>query len=224
MAGAGASGGGAGGDRPRLHSVTNAERAGLPGDAPSNPHAGAKAGETVRVAITWLEMTARPEGPYPPLPLTAPVSLIRAEAPPPAYFRYLYDLVGEEWEWTDRHADAPEDQAAWLADPAVSLISMLHRGWPAGFFVLDGRAEAHGEGVVDLAYFGISSRALGQGLGRWLLGEAIRAGWARPGCAKMTVNTCSLDHPRALPMYQRFGFRPVRRTEVERVMTRDRPA
>lgn len=219
MAGKGGTGGSGPEGGPRLHAVTGAD-APAPGDAGSIPHAGAKAGETVKVAITWLEMPARPEGPFPPLPLTAPVSLIRAEAPPAAYFRYLYDLVGADWEWTDRHADAPETQAAWLADPAVSLVSMLHRGWPAGFFVLDGRED----GVVDLAYLGISARALGRGLGRWLLGEAIRAAWARPGCARMTVNTCSLDHPRALPMYQRVGFRAVRRTEVERVMTRDRPA
>lgn len=224
MAGAGGQGG-AGGDRPKLRAVTDADAAaGGPGDAPSNPHAGAKAGDRVTVAITYLEMPARPEGPFPPLPLTAPVSLIRAEDPPAAYFRYLYDLVGADWEWTDRHADDPDQQAAWLADPAVSLTSMLVRGWPAGFFVLDGRAAAQGPGGVDLAYFGLSSRALGQGLGRWLLGEAIRAGWAREGCARLTVNTCSLDHPRALPMYQRAGFRPVRREEVQRVLTRDRPA
>jgi hypothetical protein len=32
----------------------------------------------------------------------------------------------------------------------------------------------------------------------------------------MTVNTCTLDHPRALPAYQSWGFHPVRREERRR--------
>ena len=35
--------------------------------------------------------------------------------------------------------------------------------------------------------------------------------WDRPGTARVTVNTNSLDHPRALPLYQKAGFVPVRR-------------
>jgi hypothetical protein len=29
------------------------------------------------------------------------------------------------------------------------------------------------------------------------------------GAPKVTVNTCTLDHPAALPLYQRIGFEPV---------------
>jgi hypothetical protein len=38
----------------------------------------------------------------------------------------------------------------------------------------------------------------------------------------MTVNTNSLDHPRALPLYQKAGFVPVRRETRMQVLTRDR--
>jgi hypothetical protein len=41
-------------------------------------------------------------------------------------------------------------------------------------------------------------------------------------CAKMTVNTCTLDHPRALDIYQKLGFRPVRTEARTRVLNRDR--
>lgn len=179
----------------------------------------AKAGERVTVAITWLEMPHRPAGPFPPQPAGPLTSLIRAEHPPVDYFRYLYDHVGRDFEWTDRHHDDPGELRAFLHDRDVALFSMLYEGWPAGFFLLDWREE----GVCDLAYFGISSEVLGRGYGKWLLGEAVRIGWDREGVEKMTVNTCSLDHPRALPLYQRMGFEPVSRTEVERVLTRDRP-
>lgn len=178
-----------------------------------------KAGEQVAVAVTWLEMTARPEGPPPPLPMNAPVSLMRADKPPAAYFRYLYDLVGEEYEWTDRHADSPDELTAMLHHDDVALYSLIFDGWPAGLFLLDWRETA----ACDLAYFGLSGEVLGRGLGKWLLSEAVRTGWDRDGVERMTVNTCSLDHPRALPMYQRAGFSPVRRTEVQRVLTRDLP-
>ncbi|MGR3781281.1 MAG: GNAT family N-acetyltransferase [Albimonas sp.] len=176
-----------------------------------------RAGDRVAVAITWLEMTRRPEGAHPPLPMNAPVALVRAKAPPAAYFLYLYRLVGEAWEWTDRLDDDPATLGAELAREDMGLHTLMWEGWPAGFFLLDWRQA----GVCDLAYFGLAEATRGRGLARWLLAEAIHAGWSRPGVEKLTVNTCALDHPSALPLYQRAGFSPVRRTEVERVLTRD---
>lgn len=169
----------------------------------------------IPVTVTYLEMTRRPESPHAPLPMNAPVSLIRAVRPPVRYFLYLYDLVGERYDWTDRHRDDPEELRAFVQHDDVSLFSMLWDGWPAGIAMLDWREP----GVCDLAYFGIADRLHGQGLGRWLLGEAVRMGWARERVEKLTVNTCTLDHPRALPMYQRAGFSPVRRVEIARTVT-----
>jgi GNAT superfamily N-acetyltransferase len=70
----------------------------------------------------------------------------------------------------------------------------MGQGWPQGFFLLDWRSA----GRCDLAYFGLVPQAVGRGLGSWLLQSAILTGWARDGVEKMTVNTCTLDHPRAL--------------------------
>jgi hypothetical protein len=36
--------------------------------------------------------------------------------------------------------------------------------------------------------------------------------WSQP-ISKLLVNTCTLDHPRALPLYQRMGFKPYAREE-----------
>ncbi|HPD94006.1 MAG TPA: hypothetical protein PLG62_16205, partial [Pararhodobacter sp.] len=63
--------------------------------------------------------------------------------------------------------------------------------------------------------------AVGQGLGSFLLKTAILTGWDRPGTHLMTVNTCTLDHPRALAQYQRMGFTPARTEVRSRVLTRD---
>jgi GNAT superfamily N-acetyltransferase len=176
------------------------------------------AGAEIAYTVTFLEMTERPAGPYPPLPTGPAISLIHAEKPPLRYFFHLYDSVGEAYEWVDRHGDDPAELTAWLHDENVALYTMLFDGWPGGFFVLDWRAGD----ACDLAYFGLVPEATGRGLGLWLLGEAIRAGWEREGVEKLTLNTNSLDHPRALPNYQRLGFVPVRREERTRILTRPR--
>ena len=64
--------------------------------------------------------------------------------------------------------------------------------------------------------------AVGQGLGTFLLETAVHTAWEMPGVARLTVDTNSLDHPRALPLYQKAGFTPVRRETVTRTLTRDR--
>jgi GNAT superfamily N-acetyltransferase len=177
-----------------------------------------RAGDRVEVAVTYLEMTARPGYPRPHLP-TGPVSaLIGAERPPVWYFLDLYDRVGADYEWTDQRAAPADTLAAFLHDPAVALYTFMRAGWPHGFFVLDGR-EAH---RCDLAYFGLVPEAIGRGLGTFLLQTAVHMAWDRPGTARVTVNTNSLDHPRALPLYQKAGFTPVHRESRTRILTRDR--
>jgi hypothetical protein len=41
------------------------------------------------------------------------------------------------------------------------------------------------------------------------LRHAIATAW-REGCAALTVNTCTADHPRALPNYLKAGFQVLR--------------
>ncbi|RMH52425.1 MAG: GNAT family N-acetyltransferase [Alphaproteobacteria bacterium] len=178
----------------------------------------ARAGEEVTCTVTFLEMTRPPDFPWPPAPPGPPMALLHAEAPPNWYFLALYRAVGEAYEWTDRLADPPERLAAFLGDPDVALYTLMRSGWPAGFFVLDGRQE----GVCDLAYFGLVPEATGRGLGGWLLRTAVHMAWDRAGVRRVTVNTNSLDHPAALSLYQKVGFVPVRRELHRRVLTRDR--
>ena len=177
-----------------------------------------QAGDEVTYTVTFLEMDQRPTFPYPPMPTGGPTVLLAADEPPVWYFLNLYDAVGAGYEWTDQHEKPKAEVEGFLHDPAVTLFTLMRTGWPAGFFILDGRVE----GVCDLAYFGLVPEAVGLGLGNYLLHTAILMGWELPGVTKMTVNTNSLDHPRALPLYQKAGFAPVRRAEHKRILTRDR--
>lgn len=171
-------------------------------------------GREVEVVVTWLEMAERPVGPFPPLPAGAPVSLLRAVGAPNGWFLHLYDLAGEDHFWLDRHKDDAETLQAFVQHEDVSIFALMWNGWPGGLLALDWRAP----GVCDLAYLGLSKPLRGRALGPWLLGEALRMGWSREGVTRMSVNTCTLDHPKALGLYQRAGFRPVRRSTVLQVL------
>lgn len=177
-----------------------------------------RAGDEVPCTITYLEMGSRPATPRQPMPAGAPSALIAARRPPAWYFLALYDAVGKDYDWSDLHARPFADIEAFLHHPAVAFYTLVRAGWPHGFFMLDGRTAA----VCELAYFGLVPQAIGQGLGKFLLSTAVHMAWDRPGTECVTVNTCSLDHPRALPLYQRAGFKPVRRETYTRKLSRDR--
>lgn len=159
----------------------------------------------LRVAVTYLEMDAPPAGP-PPGP-RADVELLRVR-PTVRHYRYLFDAIGEPWLWHGRRTWAPERLAAWLASPAAELWVPHVEGTPAGMAELD-RSDPE---ACELAYFGLMPEFIGRGLGPWLLGRAVRIAF-EGGARRMTVNTCTLDHPSALRMYEAAGFRPVRRVE-----------
>ncbi|MBF9035202.1 GNAT family N-acetyltransferase [Rhodobacterales bacterium HKCCE2091] len=176
------------------------------------------AGTEVSYRTTYLEMPTNPGLAEPALPPGNRLEL--AEKPPLWYFLALYDAVGREWEWQDRHLQDPADVQAFLSDPRMELWTLTASGWIHGFFQLDFPEP----GVCDLAYFGLVPEAVGKGLGRRLLTIAIAKAWAREGVETLTVNTCTLDHPAALPLYRSMGFEPVREEIRRRTLTRDRVA
>lgn len=177
------------------------------------------AGERVDYTITYLEMADRPSYPRPSLPMGRKLALLRAETPPVWYFLSLYDAVGAAHEWTDMHTRPQAELEAFVQDPQVHLYTLICDGWPAGFFQCDFRTA----GVGALAYFGLVPEAVGKGLGTYLLKTAIHTLWDGPGVARLTVETCTLDHPRALPLYQKMGFVPSRQASASRVLTRPHP-
>jgi hypothetical protein len=163
----------------------------------------ADAVQEVAVDVTFLRMDAPPADPAPPLPGDARIEQARHCSVP--FYRYLYDTVGEPWLWWMRRTASDAELAALLAMPAISIHVLTRDGEPAGFYELD-RRPGH---AVNLAYFGLMPWAIGSGLGRAFLRHAVDAAWAahRPA---VTVNTCTADHPRALPAYLAAGFHRLR--------------
>jgi hypothetical protein len=54
--------------------------------------------------------------------------------------------------------------------------------------------------------------AIGKRLSFFFLYHTCVNAWLQP-IQRLTVNTCTLDHPRALPLYQRMGFTAYDRQE-----------
>ena len=168
--------------------------------------------QTVETTITYLEMTGFPA--TPPLPVPAEkLALLRCTDPGVAFYRYLYDAVGRPWQWVNRKLITEGELAGIIGDDAVEIFVLYDDGQPAGFVELDRRAAP----VVQIAYFGIIEHFIGRRLGPYMLDWAIRRAWSYEP-ERLIVDTCTLDHPKALPMYQRAGFTPYKQETVQQVV------
>ena len=155
--------------------------------------------------VTTLEMTARPAlRPLPPSPLR----LARWEQCDPDKYRTLFRRVGAPWLWYSRLVMEDAALRRIIHDPQVAVHAVQDaQGIEVGMLELDFR-EA---GQCGLAYVGLVPELTGRGNGRWLMANALALGW-RKGIERLWVNTCTLDHPSALPFYRASGFVAVRRT------------
>lgn len=120
---------------------------------------------------------------------------------PASFWRYLYTEVGRAYRWTDRLVWTDEDVRAYLGDPRVSLFLLTISAAPAGYFEL----RQDDDGGVEIVYFGLLPEFTGRGVGKWMLGEAVRRAWDM-GARRVWLHTNSYDHPAALPNYLERGF------------------
>ena len=161
----------------------------------------------IPMTVTFLELNAKPTALPPPQP-RGKVALLKCEKPPTHFYRYLYDTIGEGYYWVDRKRLTPDALAEVIHDPRNQLFVLYVEGNPAGMAELDLRKP----GTCNIAYFGLMPEAIGRRLGFFFLYHSVANAWAE-GITRLTVNTCTLDHPRALPLYQRLGFTAYSREE-----------
>lgn len=161
----------------------------------------------IPTVVTFLEMKARPSAIPPPQP-KGKVALLRALHPPVHFYRYLYDAIGRAYHWVDRKKLSDAQLASLLGDDRLDLYVLYVDGCPAGMAELEFRDAA----TANLAYFGLVPDYIGRRLGYFFLYHTALNVWAKP-ISRFLVNTCSLDHPRALPLYQRLGFVPYSRED-----------
>lgn len=160
---------------------------------------------TVETTVTSLEMLERPTRPASHPPAGRTVALVRANPPTVPFYRWLYERVGADLTWTARRLMPDAELEAVIADPAVEVYVLHVSGVPAGYGEIDRRGGAD---AIELAYFGLLPEFIGRGYGSYLLDVVVDLAWAAGPCSRLWVHTCDLDHPRALGVYQRAGFRP----------------
>jgi GNAT superfamily N-acetyltransferase len=172
----------------------------------------------IGVVVTYLEMIERPflpelaRGGGPPgeagrwrgepLP-PAPLRLIPWPAPAPDRYRSLFRKVGARWLWYSRLL---MDDAKLRAEMAEVHAILNESGAEVGLLELDFRTE----GECLIRFLGLVPELAGQGHGGWLFAQSLALAW-RPEVRRVAVNTCTLDHPAALPAYLRAGFRAYER-------------
>lgn len=164
--------------------------------------------DVVDVTVYYLEMQKHDNA---PAPLTRDgLTVLHAQRPSVAYYRFLYDAVGRDYHWLSRRTMSDDELAAVLQSPG-SEVHVLHvDGSPAGFAELDFQSDD-----VELVQFGLMQDFIGQGLGKWFLGQMIDRVW-RTSPERFWLHTCTLDHPTALSFYKSMGFLQYREEHIQR--------
>ena len=160
------------------------------------------------VEVSYLELKAPPA----PVPARAGVERFAVETLGLEAYLGLYRRVGGPVGW-DRRLKMPRAELATLLGSGRLRIYLVRdgEGEPLGFCEFD-RGQFP---QIELTHFGLLPQAQGRGLGRWLLGSALQAEW-QAGPTRIWLHTDTWDHPAAIGVYQRAGFRTyaVRREPV----------
>lgn len=152
------------------------------------------------VTTHYLEMRSAES--LKPCALAPGLSIVEVEIKNFRLNKFLYQLVGENWQWRDKLALADTEWQAFAERDALRTWVAYHRGAIAGYFELEQQAE----GNTEIVYFGLAPAFIGMGFGGALLSAALEAAWQWRGTQRVWVHTCSLDHPNALNNYTARGL------------------
>lgn len=162
-----------------------------------------------KTTVTHLEMV-------PPFLPAAPdacwpdgISFTRGTDISLAAYRALYDDVGRQWHWVNRRLLTDRQLSAIIHHPATEIFTLKRRDRAIGFVELNFKLFPQ----VEIVFVGLVKDAIGKGLGSQMLQQAISYIYSRAP-SRIIIQTCTLDHPSALPLYQSFGFTPVGRKQV----------
>lgn len=153
------------------------------------------------ITTYYLEMTS-PDQLRPKRIERDDLKIVEARIPDPEFGLFLFSTAGRKWYWLERLDWTRQAWLEQLGRPGVHTWVAYLSGTPAGYTEL----ARDDEGEVQITYFGLFPRFIGQGLGGHLLTFAIEEAW-RMDATRVWVHTCTLDHPSALPNYKARGMK-----------------
>ncbi|WP_439886877.1 GNAT family N-acetyltransferase [Pseudomonas sp. MBLB4123] len=136
-------------------------------------------------------------------PMLEDLAIVECRIKQYRFNRFLYQLVGAPWAWTDKLSWSDAQWQALVEQPGHRTWVAYHQGAIAGYYELLRDAE----GEVEILYFGLVDSFVGRGFGGPLLTHALQSAWAWAGTRRVWVHTCTFDHPSALANYQARGLR-----------------
>lgn len=123
-------------------------------------------------------------------------------APEPAGYLRMYDQVGSDLNWVDRKLLSPEELSSRISPDFVKIFVLRKETAFAGYAELNCQDPAN----VELCYFGLIPEFRGAGLGKSFL-SVVTDLVKQSGASRFWLHTCELDHPAAIPNYEKAGFR-----------------
>ena len=160
----------------------------------------------VSTVVTFLEMKGRPANLYTNF-LDENVKLVLEDKPSIAFYRYLYDVIGRDYFWVNRKWWSDEKLANTIHDDDVEIHCLYAGAQIAGFSEIDFRLMPD----VEITFFGLMPDHIGKGLSKPFLRAILQRAW-RKSTKRVHLQTCTCDHPAALPLYQKSGFTAYGRT------------
>ena len=148
----------------------------------------------------YMEMDASPDQ----AALTAPadnVTIMRAKNPGVAFYRFLYHTAGGAYLWADRRRLSDDQLLPLISGEYIHVMVLYCDGVPAGFFELNVKDLP----TINVNYFALLPGFTGKGLGSYMLKQCIQT-CSLLGADRITIDTCTLDHPIALENYLKRGF------------------
>lgn len=116
---------------------------------------------------------------------------------------FIYQLIGEQWEWTDKLSLSDNEWEAYVENPDLRTWVAYYEGGIAGYFELN----TNESGDTEIAFFGLTPSFIGKGFGGYLLSQALSSAWKITKTNRVWVHTCSLDHESALSNYKARGLK-----------------
>lgn len=153
----------------------------------------------IKTKTTYMQMFTPPRA-----RVAAPrpdIRIAKLDKPSLDDYRRLYRGVGSQLNWVDRLVMKDDELLAILHHADVDVFVLTDPDGPLGYAELDRRVP----GEIELAYFGLFPKAIGQGLGKYLLNHVLHLAWSHAP-RRVWVHTCDLDHPAAIPNYEKAGF------------------
>ncbi|MFG2006127.1 GNAT family N-acetyltransferase [Spirillospora sp. NPDC048911] len=152
----------------------------------------------MRETVTYLEMTSPDD-----LDPANEIPTVTLAPATPEIHRALNIRIGEKYLW-ESVTFTEAQWAEYLTDPNTQTWVIRFDQQNAGL-----ARYAITPPEVEITTFGLAPEFVGRGIGAYALTLTLQKAWEL-STTRVWLHTSTLDHPNALPNYQKRGLRPFR--------------